>query len=176
MRRSPSFVLRSLSSGFTLPELLAVITIVAVLAGIVIGVGRRASETGKTARAKAELAVLAAALDEYKRSYGDYPRTDDEAQLLRALLGQRGPASDTTIAGRALIETTRFTINGNVLVDPWERAYVYSYKVPASGWANPSFVLYSSGADGTGTPTLLPGGFPDVATPGNADNIHANRN
>lgn len=163
------------SSAFTLLELLAVITVIAILAGIVIGASRRASEAGKTARAKAELAALGAALETYKRHYGDYPRTDDEAQLLQSLLGQRGPASDATISGRAVLATARFTVTGNVLVDPWERAYVYAYKVPASGWTNAGFVLYSAGPDGADNPTLLAGGFADVAPPGNADNIHANR-
>lgn len=175
MRRSPSSVLRSLPSGFTLLEFLAVITISAILAGIVIGVGRRASEAGKTARAKAELAAIGAALEAYKGTFGDFPRTDDEIQLLRALLGQRGPASDATISGRAMLETARFAVNGNVLIDPWERAYVYAYKVPAGGWTNPGFVLYSTGPDGVDNANLLAGGFPDIATPGNADNIHAIR-
>ena len=161
--------------AFTLLELLVVITIIAILAGIVIGVGRRASVAGKAARARAELAAIGSALEVYKRTFGDYPQTDDEIQLLRALLGQRGPLSDATITGRALLETARFAIVGSVLVDPWERPYVYIYKVPTNGWTNSSYVLYSTGPDGTDSPTLLAGGFPDVAPPVNLDNIHANR-
>ena len=160
--------------AFTLLELLAVIALIAILAGIVIGVGRRASVAGKTARAKAELAALSAALEAYKLTYGDYPRTDDKVQLHRALLGQRGPASDAAITGRALIGTARFTIVGDVLLDPWERPYVYAYKI-TSPWNNSSYVLYSIGPDGSDSPALLAGGFPDVAPATNADNIYANR-
>ena len=105
-----------------------------------------------------------------------YPRTDDEAQLLRALLGRRGPASDAAISGRAVLEAARFTITGGRLLDPWERPYAYAYKVPAGGWTNPGFVLYSAGPDGGDNAALLPGGFPEVASPANVDNIHANRN
>ena len=160
--------------GFTLLELLAVITIIAVLAGLVIGVGRRASEVGRVARAKAELAAIGSALETYKRTYGDYPRTDEEVQLLRALLGQRGPAADTTISDRALLETARFNIAGEVLLDPWERPYVYVYKTQNT-WTNSSYVLYSLGPDGIDSPALLAGGFPDVAPAANLDNIHSNR-
>lgn len=171
---TPSRALSGFRRAFTLLELLAVITIIAILAGIVIGVGRRASEVGRVARAKAELAAIGSALEAYKRLYGDYPRTDDEVQLLRALFGQRGPAADAAITGRALLETARFTIVGDVLLDPWERSYVYAYKTQPL-WTNSSYVLYSIGPDGTDSPALLTGGFPDVATPANLDNIHANR-
>ena len=160
--------------AFTLLELLAVIALIAILAGIVIGVGRRASGAGKTARAKAELAALGAALEAFKFTFGDYPRTDDEVQLHRALLGRRGPASDAAITGRVFIETARFTIAGDVLLDPWERPYVYAYKSTAP-WNNSSYVLYSIGPDGSDSPALLAGGFPDVAPAANADNIYANR-
>lgn len=160
-------------AAFTLLELLSVIAIVALLAGIVIGVGRRAVESGKIARAKAELAVLGAALESYRRTHGDYPRTEEEAQLLRALLGRRGPVADAVIPGRALIEAARFTIAGDVLLDPWGQAYVYAYKTTAP-WSNPSYVLYSAGPDGRENPRLLAGGFPDAGGAGNADNIHAN--
>src|SRR5687768_3533093 len=90
-------------TAFTLLELLAVSALIAILSAIILGVGGRASESGKTARVKAELAAIGAALEAYKRAYGDYPRTDDEGQLLRALLGQRGPVSAATVNGRALL-------------------------------------------------------------------------
>lgn len=160
-------------AAFTLLELLSVITIIALLAGLGIGAGRRAAESGRIARAKAELAVLGAALENYRLIHGDYPRTEDGAQLLRALLGRRGPAADTIINARALIEAARFTIAGDVLIDPWGQAYVYAYKTSAP-WSNSSYVLYSAGPDGRENPRLLAGGFPDARDTGNADNIHAN--
>ncbi len=175
--------------AFTLLELLAVIAIIAVLTGIVIGVGRRASEAGKTARAKAELAALSAALEGYKLQYGDYPRTNDPARLMQSLIGKLGPAGNPT-NGRVLLETAKFAISlptapdapldpliesNAVLLDPWGQPYRYVYKVPAGGWSNPAFVLYSIGPDGADSPTLLAGGFIDVAAEANADNLYANR-
>ena len=159
-------------AAFTLLELLAVISLIAVLAGIVLGVGRRASEAGKTARAKAELAALAAALESYRGAYSDYPQTDNEARLLQSLIGRRGPGN-AVINGRVLLEAARFTTAGSrdpfsdssaVLVDPWGQAYVYAYRTGPSDWTNPAYVLYSIGPDGRDSAALLPGGFAD-ATP-----------
>lgn len=163
-------------------ELLAVITVIAILAGIVVGVGRRAAETGRIARAKAELAALGAAIETYKRTYGDYPRTDDEARLVQSLIGKKGPTG-LDIAGRNLLATAHFTFahaadpfadQAAVLVDPWGHPYLYAYKATAA-WDNPAYVLYSVGPDGGDSPALLMGGYPDVAPTLNADNIHANR-
>ncbi len=164
--------------AFTLLELLAVIAVVAILTAIVIGAGQSAVERGKVARARAELAVLAAALESYKATHGDFPRTDDSSHFLQALMGQRGP-DQRRHAGRALIDAARFTMSadpqGNetaVLLDPWGQPYVYAYK-SAPGWINPAYVLSSPGPDQLNYGTLLSGGFPDVTAPGNADNIHA---
>ena len=170
--------------AFTLLELLAVLAIVALLAGFVLGSGRRATESAKGVRARAELAALAAALESYRRAYGDYPQTGDAARLLQSLLGRLGPAG-AAVNGRTLLETGRFTTTDGSdpvanaaaeLADPWGRPYVYTYKSPPAGWLNPGFVLYSVGPDGTGAPGLLGGGWIDTAAPANADNIYANRN
>ena len=168
--------------GFTLIELLTVIAIVAVLAGIGLGVGRRASELGRRARAKAELAAISTGLESYKRQHGDYPRTGDAAVLLQSLIGRLGPTQAAT-AGRPQIDLALFATRDGLdpfatttatLVDPWGQPYVYAYK-SAAGWANPSFVLYSIGPDGADSPALLAGGVPNPAAAENSDNIYANQ-
>lgn len=201
--RIPSSVLSPRSSAFTLLELLAVIAIIAVLTGIVIGVGRRAAETGRTARAKAELAALSAALEGYRRQFGDYPRTDAVANvaeaaspaaadgpgiLFNALTGKRGPRETLTpLDGRAQVELAKFTLQNpaalptpgntaqtaNAFVDPWGRRYLYAYRT-GNAWTNPSFVLWSVGPDGEDA-GLTTQGFIDVASAANADNLYANR-
>lgn len=183
---------RSLDEGgFTLIELLAVLAIVAILTSIVLGSGRRSSETGKIARARAELAALSAALESYKFQHGDYPRTAENATLVQSLIGKLGPAgAPLASAGRAEIETAKLTFAlatnfavpidpfanaAAFVVDPWGQPYRYAYK-SATPWTNPSFVLYSIGPDGADAPALLAGGFADPTAPANADNLHANRN
>ena len=165
-------------AAFSLLELLVVLALVAALAGLVLGAGRRAVEAGKCARARAELAVLATALAGYQRAYGDFPRTGDAAVLLQALLGRRDPTG-AACAGRAVIDVERFTIaearDPSVdataeLADPWGRPYRYAYR-SLMPWTNPEFVLYSRGPDGRDAPALVPGGFPDETAPENADNI-----
>jgi prepilin-type N-terminal cleavage/methylation domain-containing protein len=153
--------------AFTLLELLAVIALIAILTAIVVGVGRYAAQASKVARAKAELAALAASLEAYKRQYGDYPhiasdQSIDEVaageQLYFALNGQRGPALGSGLFAsqqRVLFERNRFTLAdplmpqhvANHFVDPWGHAYRYSYK-PTSAWTNSSYLLVCVGADG----------------------------
>lgn len=168
-------------AGFTLIELLAVIAIVAILAAIVIGAGRRVAESGRIARAKAELASLSAALESYRRQHGDYPHTDQPSMLLQALIGKRSPTL-ASVDGRSRLDLALFTTPdaqdpftsaGAELVDPWQKPYRYVYRVPAEGWTNPSFVLYSTGPDGADQPALGPGGVPDATAAANLDNLYA---
>ncbi|HEY4246501.1 MAG TPA: type II secretion system protein GspG [Lacunisphaera sp.] len=168
--------------GFTLLELLVVIGIVASLCAIVLGLGRRALEAGHIARAQTELAALSSALEEYRRSCGDYPRTADAAQFLQALIGRCGPTGEATSIhgfveiGKLSVENTAdpFIDPGAVLVDPWGDRYVYTYKT-LSPWNNASYVLYSIGPDALDSAALLNGGFVNPAPMENADNLYANQ-
>jgi len=71
--------------AFTLLELLLVISLLAVLASITLVVGQGVSERSRIAQARAEMAVLAAALEQYKQHYGDYPWTPEAAPAIAAL-------------------------------------------------------------------------------------------
>lgn len=175
---------RSRRRAFTLIELLTVMAVIAILAGIMIGGGRHASTAGKVARAKVEVAAIASALEAYRRHYGDYPRTDDAAEMLQALVGRRSPAmGGLNPSGRVLLDLALFTTGDGsdptqnaaaVLVDPWDHAFIYAYKSPGAGWTNPSFVLYSAGPDEKADPALDDGGYPRRDATDNRDNLYAN--
>jgi len=62
------------SGGFTLVELLTVMTIIGILAGLVLGTFAFAQEKGARSRAQAEISAMEAALESYKADNGEYPR------------------------------------------------------------------------------------------------------
>lgn len=112
--------------AFTLIELLTVIAIIAILAAITFGVIKGINERAAISQAKAELSSLSAALEGYKKQYGDYPwigaaansatattasATDAPGILYNALTGKRGPSStNVTIDAKALIEVSKFSL------------------------------------------------------------------
>jgi type II secretory pathway pseudopilin PulG len=64
-------------------ELLVVISIIGLLAGIMVPTITKAMEAGKKAKAKGELTAVIAALKAYKQEYGQWPtasgdRSEDE--------------------------------------------------------------------------------------------------
>ena len=64
--------------GFTLIELLTAMAIVAILAAITFGVLKGVQDAQARTQAKAELAVIQQALEQYKSRYGDYPWHDSD--------------------------------------------------------------------------------------------------
>jgi prepilin-type N-terminal cleavage/methylation domain-containing protein len=72
MRGFTANVARS-SPGFTLTELLVVISIIGLLAGLSAVAIPRAMEAGKRAKAKGDLLALVAAVKAYHQEYGVYP-------------------------------------------------------------------------------------------------------
>lgn len=64
---------RPSSAAFTLIELLAVISIIAVLAGLLVGLAPQAAARMKESRTRAELERLVMAIEAYKAKHGVYP-------------------------------------------------------------------------------------------------------
>lgn len=84
MTHSPFSLLRQRSNprspkhGFTLIELLMVIAIMVILAGITFGIARGVYNAQARSTAKAELATISQAIEQFKLTYGDYPWHDSD--------------------------------------------------------------------------------------------------
>lgn len=157
------------AAGFTLIELLVVIAVVGVLAALTLSISSGARERAARERARAELAVLATALERYRTDYGAYPQiSGDPASLWQALSGRLSPSGApdnrrpfATLSGLTLDEA------GEYLIDPWGAAYHYQFF--RSG-VRSGFRLYSPGPDGRHLPPDTSGIINENADE-NLDNI-----
>ena len=128
VRRNPpsgrgGLVRRSLGEGgFTLLELLTVMTIIVLLIGFSVAAIQGTKQRAAIARAKYELALLAQALEDYKRHYGDYPQTGAAGQANAAVTATVGSAQAQALLFNALTGVyapTNFNtrVNGPIFVD-----------------------------------------------------------
>src|SRR5688572_32028395 len=61
--------------AFTVVELLVVMTIILVLAGLILATSGYVQQKGARSRAQAEIAAMSAALENYRADNGIYPQT-----------------------------------------------------------------------------------------------------
>src|ERR1700746_3746832 len=80
-------------TGFTLIELVVVVGIITILAGLVLSTVGYARKKGARARAETEIAAMSAACESYKADNGVYPRdtTNNTTDNLAALTSQTPP-------------------------------------------------------------------------------------
>jgi len=121
--------------GFTLIEILVVITVIAVLAGLVSPMVFRHVGDAKTTAAKAQIELLGLALDAYRLDNDSYPTSIQGLAALSVL-----PTADP-IPHRWRGPYLR----KGLPPDPWGRPYLYE----SPGRANPtSYDLLTLGRDG----------------------------
>ena len=126
-------------AAFTLIELLAVITIIGILAGLTLGAAGAVRRHGANSTAKAEVAALQAACDRFYADNNSYPSnsavnpsssfaptayTAAGQALFTNLLG----SANLTIAptGKRYFEPKPAMVSGNYFIDPWGNAYGYN--------------------------------------------------
>jgi prepilin-type N-terminal cleavage/methylation domain-containing protein len=137
-------------SAFTLIELLAVITIIGILAGLTLGAAGAVRRHGATSTAKAEVAALQAACERYYADNNSYPTTNSMPDPSSTSDVNPSPTSKYPTAGKSLFNalfgtnqynlppsTKRYfepkpamvsstTTANPYLIDPWGYAYGYN--------------------------------------------------
>ena len=127
---------RARRAGFTLVEILVVVTIILLLSGIVLQniVGGMAK--GELAAAKAQIQALSSAVTEYRMTHGRYPTTQQGLQALVEKPTQEPIPPNYPEGGH---------LNSRILpLDPWKRPYLYL----SPGRQREPFEIFSYGADG----------------------------
>ena len=112
--------------GFSLIELMVVLVILGLLAGVVTVSTRMYLTKAKASTARLEISTISDGLETYYTLYGKYPSSDEGLEVLTT--AQEG--EDQAI----LLQEP---------IDPWGKPYQYNYP-----GRNGAFDVYSLGADG----------------------------
>jgi len=121
--------------GFTLIEIMVVIVILGILAGLIIPRIMGRPEEAKRLKAKIQIESLETALKLYKLDNGDYPDTEQGLQALVQAPDTGNSAKNWRSGG--------YLDKGRLPRDPWGNDFVY-----LSPGVNGEYDLMSYGADG----------------------------
>ena len=124
---------RQIRTGFTMVELMAVLIILGLLAGVVVKNFVGQTEKAKVTTTKASLRLLASAVNQFYMENNRYP-TEDEGLMVLI----EAPSDVTDYPPGGYLDTTELHVDG------WGHEFVYEL-YPESG---KPFVIKSLGADG----------------------------
>lgn len=137
-------------SGFTMVELLTVITIIMILAALVLGGASFAGRKADEGRCQARLQTIKNALEEFKLDYGKYPQGIESTttHILRDNLFYN-PLTSGRPNGekRPYISDTNFLNSSSQFVDPWG-TFIH-YQTGSGAHNKYSYDLWSLGPNAT---------------------------
>ncbi|MEZ6192080.1 MAG: type II secretion system major pseudopilin GspG [Phycisphaerales bacterium] len=113
--------------GFSLIEILAVLVLIGIAAGLVAVNVRPLMSKGKQNAARSDISTIVSALEAYYMAVGEYPSNDQGLEALR----QQNEHFDEPLLTKGL-------------TDPWGRPYQYNQP----GSRDQPYEVFSFGADG----------------------------
>jgi prepilin-type N-terminal cleavage/methylation domain-containing protein len=147
-------------AAFTLIELLAVITVIGILAGLTLGAAGAVRRHGATSTAKAEVAALQAACDRFYADNNSYPSNsavNPSSSFAPTGYINAGRVLFTNLLGSATLtaaptkkryfEPKPAMVSSNFFIDPWGYAYGYN----SDGTNAPLIWSTASQTNSTGT-------------------------
>jgi len=152
--------------GFTLLELVVVMAVIVVLAGLILATSSYVHAQGARSRAESEIAAISAALESYKVDNGVYPSSNllptepnpvsYQAYSNLLYLTLTGDTDEDGRPGPGILYLS-FKPNqlggggrSTFIKDPFGNSYGYSTLGPTNGGYNPTFDLWSTAGDTDG--------------------------
>jgi len=121
--------------GLTLVEMLTVLFIVSILVAFVTGLARHAARAAETRHARADLHLLADALERYQLRFGAYPldhdRWHDATNLLQVV--ETLPGHGESPGDEGQFHFARLLPRDFSCLDPWGSSYLFYRQLPEDG-------------------------------------------
>ena len=152
--------------GFSLIELLTVIGIIVILAGIIIPIAYRAEKRGLIHKARADISKIELAVESYKTDMGYDPVTNDMDRIITWLTGVNLNGSLLTVTYGTVYNVRDgelmwrgpyvdvYAIDRDTsgrVIDPWGVHYSFNALNPVHNTA--TYDIYSAGPDRDGSTT-----------------------
>lgn len=115
------------SRGFTLVEVMVVVAIIAAMIGLVVGAAGYASRKAAMARAQADIAKIAAAVEEFRATYGYVP-TNSQPEKSVNLTSQLWVKPQQEGRAPLLVFKGWTAVTNYPIFDPWGNEYRYQHE------------------------------------------------
>lgn len=146
------------NGGFTLIEILAVLSLMAILVVVVVGAGQLAKDKATKGRAESAIKRVQMGLEDFRAEFGEYPVTDETYEMVNIVYAEaiEFPENEERIFVEfqegELVENPDDARNINLWRDPWGTEYLYLHPdhkdVDEDDVHNPdSYDLSSAGPD-----------------------------
>ena len=128
--------------GFSLLEILIVLTVGTILAGLILPASQKARQRGLLTKVQATIVAVETALSLYETDFGDYPtHSGTFREVLKVLIEE----TENPYWKGPYLRFKEKDLQGGELLDPWKEPYQYQY--PQQIHQSTPFLLFSYGPD-----------------------------